>query len=473
MKNIFLYSIITVLLGTSACNVLNPNITDDVYIGNPGATSSWVNGLRRQLALTMNQVVVSTELVSDNYYNNRTESSKVFDIPQIDYYDLDVNNLQIQIQALREKAEYGLNIVLPGDATTKAADSAEVYFSLAYAHILSGELFVGLPGSNGGAVLTPTEHLNLAITNLDKAISLLANGTDEQTAYILLKARAYYSLGDVTNAVKYATIAKATNSLLRQVKYDGTNSVTNDMQTYLFSATNNEFAPLPRLDFLDPKYYHTGLAAADQKPVTIVKAEESWLILAEAEISANTLDAGRQTLKDLLSQVVLLRPVVQLDDSKETRNGGNRTDYPLTAVNVKFDAADSTRSNYVLNRKAGTIKAYTVSGTKVTATELDAATTQDQLLYLLYRMRQEIFMAEGRRMTDLGIKFPVSQTEQLNNKNVKDADIKAQIPSFIPLNRGMDDFTYDVANGVVTMKYDMNKVLVTNKQSKEIFPFIN
>lgn len=470
MKKVFLYSIITVLLG--ACNVLNPNITDDVYVGNSGATSSWVNGLRRQLALTMNQVVVSTELVSDDYYNNRTLSSKVFDIPQIDYFDLDVNNLQIQVQSLREMAEYGLNKVLPGDITTKAADSAEVYFSLAFAHILSGELFVGLPGSSGGVVLSPTEHLNLAITSLDKAISLLP-ANDEQTAYILLKARAYYSLGDAVNAAKYADIAKAKNTLLRQVKYDGINGVNNDMQTYVFSSTNNEFAPLPRLDFLDPKYYHIGLASSDQKPVTIVKGEEAYLIIAESQIAANTLDAGRQTLKDLLTQVIALRPIVQLDDSKETRNGGNRTDYPLTAVNVKFDASDSTRSNYVLNRKAGTISAYTVSGTKVTAAELDAAVTQDQLLYLLYRMRQEIFMAEGRRMTDLGIKFPVSQTEQLNNKNVKDGDIKAQIPSFIPLARGMDDFTYDVANGIVTMKYDMNKVLVANKQAKEIFPFIN
>lgn len=472
MKKIFLYTILITLLG-SACNVLNPNITDDVFVGNTGATSAWVNGLRRQMALTMNQVVVSSELVSDNYFNNRTLSSKVFDIPQIDYFDLDVNNLQVQIQVLREMSEYGLKNVLPGDVSTKRTDSAEVYFSLGYAHLLSGELFVGLPGSTGGVVLTPTEHLQLAITNFDKAIELQTDGSDEEKAYILLKARTYYRLGDVTNAVKYATEGLSSVSLLRQVKYDGVNSVTNDMQTYLFSSTNNEFAPLPRLDFLDPKYYHTGLASADQKPVTIVKAEEAWFILAEASIASNSLDAGRQTLKDLLTQVVNKRPFVLLDDSKETRNGGNRTDYPLTAVKVKFDEADSARSSYVLNRKAGTITAYTVSGTKVTAADLDAAVTQDQLLYLLYRMRQEIFMAEGRRMVDLGIKFPVSQTEQLNNKNVKDSDIVAQIPSFIPLNRGMDDFTYDAASGVVTMKYDMNKVLVANKQSAGIFPFIN
>jgi len=161
-----------------------------------------------------------------------------------------------------------------------------------------------------------------------------------------------------------------------------------------------------------------------------------------------------------------------LNDIKETRNGGNRTDYPLTAVNVKFDANDAERPGYVLNRKTN-INISTVSGTKVTANDINSATTQDGLLYIIYRMRQEIFIAEGRRMTDLGIKFPVSQTEQLNNPNVKATDVIAQIPSFIPLNRGMDDFTNNTATGVVTMKYDMNKVLVANKTAKEILPFIN
>ena len=93
MKRLLSYCLLAVACCTTACNVLNPNVTDQVYLNNPNAAKSWVNGLRRQLALTMNQVVVSTELTSDNYFNNRTLSSKVFDIPQIDYFDLDVNNL--------------------------------------------------------------------------------------------------------------------------------------------------------------------------------------------------------------------------------------------------------------------------------------------------------------------------------------------------------------------------------------------
>lgn len=470
MKKLLSYCLLAVMCSMFACNVLNPNVTDQVYLDNPNAGKSWVNGLRRQLALTMNQVVVSTELVSDNYFNNRTLSSKVFDIPQIDYFDLDVNNLQVQVQRLREMADYGLNKVLPADKSATAADTAEIYFSKAFAHLLSGELFVALPGSSLGEVLSSTEHLNLALSNFDKAIAFTTDA-NEKKAYSLLKARTYYALGDAVNAARFANQALADKSLLRQVKYDGVNGTSNDMQTYLYSSTNNEFAPLPRLDFLDPKYYHTGLANADQKPVTIVKAEEAYLILAETQVSANDLPAARSTLKNLLTEVVALRLPVMIDDSKETRNGGNRTDYPLTAVQVKFDAADAPRNNYVLNRKAGNVKAYTISGTMLTATDIDAAITQDDVLYTLYRLRQEIFMAEGRRMTDLGIKFPVSQTEQLNNSHVKEAHTKAQIPAFIPLNRGMDDFT--VSGGIVTMKYDMNKVLVQNKFATTIFPFIH
>lgn len=471
MKRYISAVLLLAVMALDSCSVLNPNVTEPDFLARPNAAASWIVGLRRQLALTMNQVVVSSELVSDNYYNNRTLSSKVFDIPQIDYFDLDVNNMQVQVQRLREMSEYGLAKVLPADPSATAMDSAEVYFSCAFAHLLSGELFVGLPGSGNGPVLAPAEHLQIAIGQLNKAIAL-STKPEETAAYTLLKARAYYSLGDAANAAKLATAATANNTLLRQVKYDGLNGVSNDMQTYLFSSVNNEFAPLPRLDFLDPKYFHVGLAESDQKPVTIVKAEEAWLILAETQIAGADLNTARNTLKQLL-KIVANRPVVMLDDKNETRNGGNRKDYPLTAVKVKFDAADSLRSNYVLNRQAGNIKAYTISGTMVTDNDLDAAVTEDQLLYILYRLRQEIFMAEGRRMTDLGIKFPVSQTEQLNNPNVKPEHLKAQIPAFIPLNRGMDDFTYDKAAGVVTMKYDMNAVLVKNKHAKEIFPFIN
>lgn len=474
MKTYIKTILITLTAGITliGCTKDNPNITDDVYLTTTNVTTTWLAGLKRQMALTMNQVIVNTELVSDNYYNNRTLSSKLFDIPQIDNYDLDVNSIQSAIQRLREMSEYGLSTVVATDKSTTNVQKAEMYFINAYSHILSGELFTGLPGANKGEVLSPATHFNLAITALDQALALQTDAT-EKAAYTLLKARIYYDMGNAAQARVFATAAMATPLLLKQQLFDGQNGASNDFQTYLFSSTTNEFAPLPRLDFLDPKYYNTGTIALDQKPVSYIKSEEAYLILAEIQLSQNEFTAAQATLKSLLTDVIAKRPVVSLNDNKETRNGGNRLDYPLTAVKVKFDATDAERTGYVLNRKTGNINISTISGTLVTVADINAATTQDALLYLVYRMRQEIFIAEGRRMTDLGIKYPVSQTEQLNNPNVKPADLIAQIPAFIPLNKGMDDFTNNTTTGVVTMKYDMNKVMIANKTAKEIFPFIN
>lgn len=470
MKRYFLVFGLAATLALPSC-VKNPLVTEDVFVNTPNAARSWANGVRRQLALTMNAVVVNAELISDNYFNNYTQNSKVFDIPQIDYFDVDVNTSQAEVQRLREMAVYGLEKVVPGDPSATAADKASMQFCLAYAYLLSGEMFVALPASSKGEVLTSGQLLQKALSLWDAAIAAEPDAT-KKIACTLLKARTYYRLGDAANAVQLANQVLLQKNVLLQVAFDGLNGVSNEMQTGTFTAQPNRFAPLPRLDFLDPKYFNTGVAAQEQKSIVIAKGEEAFLILAEAQIAANNLATARQTLKDMLD-VVNARTVTAVDDSREERDGGNRKDYPRTAVKVKFDANDPPRDGYVLNRKNGKVNVYTVSGTKVTAADIDAAATTDDMLYVLYRLRQEIFMSEGRRMADLGIKFPVSQTEQLNNPNVKDEHIKAQLPKFIPLNRGMDDFTVDPVDGTITMKYDMNKVLVQNKTAKEIFPFIN
>jgi hypothetical protein len=452
--------------------VKNPYVTEDVYLRTPNAAKSWTNGVRRQLALTMNAVVVNAELISDNYFNNYTQNSKVFDIPQIDYFDVDVNSTQAEIQRLREMANYGLKKVVPGDPSTTPADKATLLFCQAFSYLLSGEMFVALPESSLGEVLTSEEQLKKALPIWDDAIAAEPDAS-KKTAYTLLKARTYYDLGDVANATTLATSVLNQKNVLLQVAYDGVNGVSNEMQTGTFVAQPNRFAPLPRLDFLDPKYFNTGVAIQEQKSIAIAKGEEAYLILAEAQIAAGNLATARQTLTSMLTDVVSQRAITAVDDSKETRNGGNRKDYPLTAMKVKFDANDAPRDGYILNRQTGKVNVYAVSGTRVTSADLTVAATTEDMMYLLYRMRQEIFISEGRRMTDLGIKFPISQTEQLNNSHVKDIHTKAQLPSFIPLNRGMDDFTVDAVNKVVTMKYDMNKILVQNKNAKEIFPFLN
>lgn len=475
IKNIFYTSLAIALMfgGCDLVEVDNPNLVEDRFIGASQSAIEWTDGVRRQMSVTVGANTEFTELVSDNYFNNYTSSSKVFDIPQINFFDQDVANTQARIHRLMEMSEYGLTKVFPADAESTPVQRAELLMYKAYAHLISADLFVGMPIEPLGKVISPDEQRNMAITLLDEAQSLFT-ATDDRLACVLLKARAYYGLGNAQQARTEATAVLQNPLLLRQVKFGGTSGPSNNFQANIYTTGgNNPFAPLPRLDFLDPKYFNIDpVAANDQKPIAIAKAEEAYLIIAEAMASANELAAAKNMLKAMLADCVSKRQVVSLNDKAETRNGGNRKDYPLTAVKVKFDAASPEKEGYVYNRQAGNISTYPVSATKVTDVEIDAAASQDELLYLVYLLRQEIFIAEGRRMTDLGIRFPVSQREQLSNSNVQEEHTKAILPAFIPTDRGMDDFTVNAATGVVTMAHDMNKVLVQNKRAIEIMPFI-
>lgn len=471
-KPIYLFASTALLL--SSCElteVTNPYVTEERFIPSFQSLDTWLNGVRRQASVTVGTVVEFSELVSDNYFNNYTQSSKVFDNPEINYFDQDVANIQAAIHKLMEMSEFGLNKLIPLQKEDVSQQKAELLFFQAYAHILGAELYVGLPTEALGEVQSSNELLENAITMLTEASDLFSE-TEDQEACILLTARCHYGLGNLEEATQLSREAIHHPLSLRQVHYGTENGPSNNFQSYIFSSTTNSFAPLPRLDFLDPKYFHqTTNIFEDQKPIAIAKAEEAYLILAEALTAQENISAAKQVLRDLLNDCVSKRPKTMLDDSKDTRNGGNRKDYPLTAVSVKFDAASTPKEGLVLDRSSGNIPAYSVSGTHVTLSDIDAVATADEALYLVYLMRQEIFIAEGRRMTDLGIRFPISQREQLSNSHVTDEHLKAVIPDFIPRNRGLDDFTYDTASGIVTMKHDMNRVLVQHKTSPYIMPF--
>ena len=466
MKNNIAIAILCALL-ISSC-VENPNVTEEVYLSNPNATSSWITGLKRQLAITTNTVNINVAITSDNYFNNYSQYSKVFDALQISFIDVDVNALQADVQALREMASYGIETILPSDDSATEEDEAYMYFCLGYSNLLGGELFTGLPASNLGEVLNPQEMLQKALTHLETAAALEPS-EEKKSAYRLLQARAYYDLGDVVKASQMATEALRTNQLVYQVDFDGQNGISNTMQTATFDALPNRLAPLPRLDFLDPKYYSIGTPETNQKPVVIAKAEEASLILAEATLSENLIAQTKQHLYDLLD-LIATRPVVEVDDSNETRNGGNRQDYPLTAVAVKFDAEEEFQEDYILDRQQELINVYTISGTRVTEQDITNALNSDQLLYLIYRLRQEVFISEGRRVTDLGIKYPISQIEQDNNPNIDAGYTTSQIPDFIANADVLDNFQVD-GSGNIIIDVDMNKIIVQNKTSPVIVPF--
>ena len=465
---------VSLLVGCGAYHpteVENPNVTDKQFLNTPGAGAAWLRGTQRQFLITLNNVVVNSELSSDNYFNNYTTFAQKFDVPVLEYIDPQVTSIQSDIARLRDMATFGLDTVFAHDSTVTPNDRAELLYLRGTAALFAGETFVALPASPNGEVVPWEDHLQSAIADFTQARSISTDAAAKQS-YTLALARAYYRLGNKAKAVEEATaLLAASPTFIRNATFDPVNGPTNTMQTVLTSSVNN-FQPLPRLDFLDPKYPNRGTNI--QSPIAFLKAEEAHLILAEALLSDNNVPAAKARLQQLLT-LVQSRPTELVDSRLQLRGrAGGKVVYPNTVdTKVAFAPGQPLRTGFVLTRSAGTVQVPTVSGTSVTAADINAITTVDEGLYILYLMRQEIFLAEGRRMADLGMRMPVARTEVLANPNAQDgaAYTQEQVPSFIPRDFGMDAFTYDAAAKTVVMSYDMNRVLVQNKTSPAIFPF--
>ncbi len=454
-------------------DIINPNVDEETFKKTTNALQTWVNGTNSTFATTVSQYVELTEILSDDYFNNYSQSSKVFDFPTILYTDQDVTNLQRGVGSLREMAQNGLDNISKADRTMTTAQEFNLRYIEGYSYLLAGEYFVGLPQENGGEIKDWKENLNKAIETFDACLPLAA--TDDDKAFVnTLLARAYYRLGDKAKAVEYAKAAlNVAGSFIKQVTFDGKNGVDNSFQGYIYgSPYGTAFQPLPRLDFLDPKYFQTS-DPLEQRPICIAKAEEPYLIIAEAEIADNDLAQAKQTLCALLS-LVQSRPVMTgVNDQLEQRDNGGYKKYPNSSeYKVAASPDDPFRSGLILDRQAPhLIDIPYVSGTSVTTEMIEQCDGQDNLLQLLYLLRQEIFFGEGRRAADLGIRFPVCEIEAANTPS--EGYTKAQIPSFIPLNQDMDAFTIDDEAKTVVIKYNMNKVIVDNKKSEYVAPFFN
>jgi hypothetical protein len=465
------------LIATAGCDTLdptgvtNPTVTESSFVGTPNSALAWSRGVERQLAVTMNQVLMGAEVVSDNLFNNRTLYSKVFDIPELESSDFDVRNIAQAVSRLRRLADDGLNIYVPGDANATPQIRADMHFLRGMSHVLAGELFVALPGAPGGTLMTPAQHFAQAVSDFEAAIGLSTNATFQNTARLGI-ARAQYGAGNRTAARAAAqTVRTAAPTLLRYAQFDQAGGATSTIQTAVYTSVNNEFQPLPRLDFLFPKYYQRSAGA--QSPVAVLKGEEAFLIIAEAAISEGNLAEARTVLGDLIG-VVNARPRETVNEAGQRRGrGGGTWIYPNNSnVLVAASSTDAPRAGLVLNRTS-TTQVPTVSGTSVTTAMLTAATTDVALLELLYLMRQEIFVLEGRRMTDLGIRFPVPLDEALTNPNVSVTDpaLNAQLPSFIPRNYGLDAFQYTDGGTLATITHNMNRVIVQNRATPFVAPF--
>ena len=447
--------------------IVNPNVVEDDFLDSDNAMQTWVNGTQKQFALAVGEYCQLMEILSDNYYNNYSRSSKVFDQPILMASDELVIKLQRYVGTLRESADYGFNVVAKHDNNFTDKEKFTLYYIKAYSYILAGEFFTGLPVEEGGEVQSWEKHLTLALETLDKAMDYAE--TNEDKAFIhTLKARVYYRQGDKANAVAEAKESLSQDAeLCRQVTFDGENNVTNVAQEAIWGTW---FQPLPRLDFLDPKYYQ--IKSTDECSINIAKAEENYLILAEASLADNNVAEAKTYLGNLL-RLVNSRPVkTDLDDHLDGRFNGGAKHYPVgTDYVVAACEGAPFRSGLVLDRTApNLITVPYISGTSVTQDMIVGATTVEELLHTVYLMRQEIFMAEGRRPADLGIRLPLGDVEAANLGNA-DHYMTALIPDFIPANGQMDAFTMDEEKKQVTILYDMNKVIVDNRRSPYVAPF--
>lgn len=445
--------------------VENPNITFSKIVGKPGSTATWINGQERQLAIVYNALVVNLELASDNYVNTRTFYNQQFDGLNFSYQDVTVNTLQFSIADLRQSAVTGLEEIAPRDAIVTDEQIAELHFFKGWAELLAGEIFVALPLVPKGIAATPVQNLQAALSDFEEAETI----DPTNVSYKLALARTYYALGDKVNAVAKANEALAlSTTFTRTVAFDALNGPANTMQNALYDrGTFDDLQPLPRLDFLDPKYYSRSAGVAS--PTYFQKIEEAHFIIAEAQLSDNELANAQTTLKTLRA-LVATRAIESFNDRGEGRtesNPGSRPDND--AVTVRASATDPFRSDLVLTRSVGTVSVAVVSGTSVTDAMIDGAATEDAALEVLYLMRQEVFIAEGRRFFDLGLRLPISEVEKLSNSNITAEQTVGFVPTFVPTN--MDAITYDAGAGTCTITHNMNKILVQNKASGAVLPF--
>ena len=125
--------------------IVNPNVSDDTFLESDNAMQAWVNGANRSFAEAMGNYCMLMEILSDNYFNNYSRSSQVFDIPRILYTDADVTDLQRYVGMMRETADYGIGPVADADPATSRGDLFNLYYIKAFSFILGGEYFRGLP----------------------------------------------------------------------------------------------------------------------------------------------------------------------------------------------------------------------------------------------------------------------------------------------------------------------------------------
>ena len=466
-------------LGLTGCdlldsqNVQNPQLTEDQGLSNPNPLQRWMAGLDRQMAITLNNTVIWTSIATDNYVNTQTFFNQAVDGLDFNNQQQDIDDAFFTMNDLRESAIFGKNTVVPRDDNPSPDNLAELDFYEGMSHILLGEHFHSAPLEGSGEPADPADHFQVAIDTLQQAID---SGNGDQVGYMLAQARAYYNNGNLSEARSRAQdVLNADADYVRLREFDNQNGPTNNMQDALYDRQSfDDFQPLPRLDFLDPKFGQSGPV---ETPFPILKAEEAHLILIEAALAENDLPGAQEEMKELITLVQDTREVRTVDETNEGRtqeSPGSRPD--TSSVEVRASPNDPFRSGLVLDRTANT-EVAAISNTSVTDAMVDNVSNAQEAWELYYLLRQEIFMGEGRRFATFGIKAPVPFNEAQINENIAPGSPPTQaiVPDYITNTIQadgvtLDSFSYDAEAGEATIDVNMNRVLANNRS--QVSPFL-
>lgn len=490
MKRILTALLGTALLGVAiaGCDLLdptnteNPDVLEEDFLRFENSMQSWLVGMERQVAIALggdeNQtgLIVPAEIASDNYVNTETFFNQFMDALVLDYTDDDIEDSFLGISDLRETAEFGLTVVADQDTTATPTQLAELHFYKGIAHIYIGEWWHLAPADSAGPPITSEEHFQEAVNSLTTAIDMTAV-PDNEVGYHIALARAYRNLGDTDNARNHAQTAISMDpEYVRFAPFDNVNGPSNEVQDALFTrGTFDDLQPLVRLDFLDPKFFTAAMPSPgddEEADIAYVKAEEAYLIEAEAQLANNDVDGAKATMEELID-LVDDRQVTQLIDAQEDRIQNDPGSRPMSAGwEVAFSPQDTFHTGLVIPRRSPVLIPV-ISGTAVTDDVIDRVSGTDEMVELLYRLRQEIFIAEGRRMYDLGVQWPVPEVEVLNNTNITDGGpaTEGQIPAFLPPGAEFDAWaSIDFEAEEVVLQHNLNRVISENRTSDSIAP---
>jgi len=471
----FLSGLAFLLILISGCELIdptevrNPQIVEDNLIGQAATAAAALQSARFGFADLFDNTAYFTDVVSDNYDNIATFISPNADDPRaIRADDLTLNGVNsLYSIAQRERAQitYFLASIVPSDPTAATTVAGDLKFYRGMAALILGENFAYAPSVAGGPALTSNQLIDLAITDFTDAST--TGSTTVQQAALFALARANHAKGSVGAATTAANNALATTgggTYLFSSPYDAATQV-NTFYTFAVSRALNDIQPLPRLDFLDPKYTSTSA------PIAALKAEEMYLILAEAELSANNLAGARG---HMLAAMAVATGTSGGRASANFTDGDPRTGRPnADSVLVRASATAPSVAGLVKRRSGTSVAQKAFSNTSVDSAAINALTTGEEHLRMLHLLRQEIFFGEGRRMSDLGIRLPIIQREIETSPTIAPGDpgTTSTVPAYIPTGSGLDAFTSDATAGLITITNDMNAVLATNRIARFTMPF--